>query len=62
MTKHDGRYYREMARAERERATSIVDPDTAAVHHELARGFEALASAGEDRLQLTASNSVHQRG
>ncbi len=57
MTKRNAEYYLQKARLERERATALTDPDTAAVHHELARGYESLARAGEGRPLLTISNS-----
>jgi hypothetical protein len=42
MPKHHAEYYLEKAQMERERATALTDADTAAVHHELARGYERL--------------------
>ena len=61
MTKHHAEYYLEKARMERERATALTDPEIAAVHHELARGYDTLARAGEGRPLLTISNSLGPR-
>jgi hypothetical protein len=61
MIKRTAQYYLEKARTARERGTSIVDPDLATVHHELARGFEALASTAEARPKLTISNTMGGR-
>jgi hypothetical protein len=58
MTVRDSRYYRDKALSERERATTISDPDLATAHHELARAYEALASTGEARPKLTISRSI----
>jgi hypothetical protein len=61
MIDRDAQYYLEKARTARERGTSIVDPDVAMVHHELARGYEALASTAEARPKLTISNTTRGR-
>jgi hypothetical protein len=61
MPKHHAEYYLEKAQMERERATALTDADTAAVHHELARGYETLARADEGRPLLTISNSLDRR-
>jgi hypothetical protein len=48
----DPQYYLEKARTERELGIAIVDPDLAMFHHELARGYEALATTAEQRPKL----------
>jgi hypothetical protein len=60
MTKRNAEYYLLKARVERERATTLTDPDTAAVHHELARGYETLARADQGGPLLTISNSSNR--
>lgn len=49
MSKTDVDYFRRRAAVEREMAGKAVSPEVAAVHQELARGYDALANESQQR-------------
>lgn len=54
MTPEDTEYYRERAAAEREMARKAATPEIAAIHEELARGYDSLAKQAEPERVLRA--------